>query len=304
MTTTVRAARTARPVGGRIAPWVRAVRPRQWIKNVTVLGAPAAAGVLDRPEVLARTLAAAAVFVVASAGVYLLNDVRDVDADRLHPDKVSRPVASGQISTRAATAVGAVLCLAAIGSAVPLGVQLVAVVAVYVTMTVLYSWRLKHVAVLELFIVASGFVLRAIGGGVVNHLPLSRWFLLVSGAGALFLVSAKRQAELRALAGAAVDHRSAIGEYTAEWLQQTTTVALGATVVGYCLWAFQYLGHDVVQVLLAVSVVPFVAAMLRYTLLVSRGLGQSPERHLLSDRFLLGSTLSCGLLLVLGLYAG
>lgn len=288
---------------GRLAVWVRAVRPRQWIKNVTVAGAPVAAGVLDRPEVLARTCVAVAVFVLASSGTYLLNDARDAEADRRHPQKVLRPVAAGQISVRAATWVGALACAVAVGAALLLGPQMGAVVALYVSMTVLYSWRLKHVPVLELMIVASGFVLRAIGGGVANHLPLSRWFLLVSGAGALFLVSGKRQAELRALRDDAAGHRAVVGQYTAEWLQQTTTVSLAATVVGYCLWAFQNLGHDVIQLLLAVSVVPFTAAILRYALLISHGQGQSPERHLLTDRFLGGAALLCGLLLMLGLYA-
>lgn len=283
-------------------PWLRAARPQQWIKNVTVLSAPAAAIVLVQPVVLIRTASAVVIFIAASAGTYLINDACDADADRKHPDKRRRPVAAGEITARAATIVGAGACMAAVAAAFLLAPEFGLVVGVYTVMTVLYSWRLKHVPVLELMIVAAGFLLRAIGGGVVNHLPLSRWFLLVSAAGALFIVVGKRQAELYALGDDVAAHRSVIRQYSREWLQQTATVALAATVIGYCMWAFQYLGRDVLQVLLAISVAPFVAALLRYTLLISQGHGQRPEHYLVRDPFLITSVLNCAALLFIGLY--
>jgi decaprenyl-phosphate phosphoribosyltransferase len=281
---------------------LRAVRPRHWVKNATVLSAPAAATVLNQPAVLARTLAAVAIFVLASAGTYLINDAYDASADGLHPGKRSRPVAAGEISVRAAATAGVAGCALAAAAAAVLSRQFGLVVCVYALMTSLYSWRLKRVAVLEMMLVASGFLLRAIGGGVVNHLPLSRWFLLVSAAGALFLVSGKRQAERRALGDGATAHRPVSLQYPPEWIQQTMTMALTATVIGYCLWAFQYLGRDVFQVLLALSVAPFTAAMLRYAQLVSQGHGQQPERHLVTDRFLVTAVLTCAALLFVGLY--
>ena len=292
----------ARRSGPPARAWLRAVRPEQWVKNVTVLSAPAAAIVLNQPMVLARTLAAVGAFILASAGTYLLNDVRDAKADRLHPRKRLRPIAAGEISARAAGTVGVVACVLAVASAVLLSRQFGLVVCVYLLITSLYSWRLKNVAVLEMMLIASGFLLRAIGGGVVNHLPLSRWFLLVSAAGALFLVSGKRQAEVQALSDDAAAHRPVSREYPAEWLKQTTTVALTITVLGYCLWAFQYLGHDILQILLALSVAPFTAAMLRYTQLLSQGLGQQPEHHLVTDPFLVAAVMTCATLLFVGLY--
>jgi decaprenyl-phosphate phosphoribosyltransferase len=286
----------------RVVPvWLRAVRVRQWVKNLLVAAAPAAAGVLGQPVVLIRTAGAAAMFVLASAGTYLLNDARDATRDRLHPAKRLRPVAAGVLSTRAATTAGmATILLAMVGSLMwqrNFGL----VITAYVLVTSLYSWRLKNVAVLEIMLVAAGFLLRAVGGGVVNNLPLSQWFLLVSASGALLLVSGKRQAELRKLPNAAT-HRPAIAQYSPEWIGQTTTVALTTTVVGYCLWAFQYLGHDVLKVLIATSVAPFTAAMLRYTLLLSQGHGQQPERLLFTDPFLIAAGITCAGLLFCGIY--
>jgi decaprenyl-phosphate phosphoribosyltransferase len=283
--------------------WLRAVRPRQWIKNVTVLSAPAAATVLGHPAVVARTSAALAVFVVASAGTYLLNDAHDVECDRRHPVKQRRPVAAGEISVSAAICAGLAAYGLALSGAFLLTQEFGLVVTAYLLMTVAYSWWLKQVAVLEMMLVASGFLLRAIGGGVVNHLPLSRWFLLVSAAGALFIVCGKRQAELQALGNDAAAPRPVIRQYSAIWLQQTATIALTATVLGYCIWAFQYLGHEVLQVLLAVSVAPFTAALLRYTQLLDQGRGERPEHYLVRDRFLVAAILTCAALLFLGLYA-
>jgi decaprenyl-phosphate phosphoribosyltransferase len=281
---------------------LRALRVEQWVKNILVVAAPAAAGVLDRPAILTRTGIAAGIFVVASAGTYLINDVQDAARDRMHPRKRLRPVASGELSARSAFAVGVPACLLAAGAALWWNRQFGLSVTAYVVLTSLYSWRLKRVPVLEMMVVAAGFLLRAIAGGVVNNLPLSNWFMLVSASGALFLVSAKRQAEQRAMREHAGDHRAVIAQYPPEWIQQTISLSLTATVLGYCLWAFQYLGHDVIQVLLALSVAPFTALLLRYTLLASQGHGERPERLLLTDPFLIIAAATCAVLLFCGLY--
>lgn len=285
-----------------VRSWIRAVRPHQWIKNVTVLAAPAAASVLTHVDVIVRTAAGVGVFIVASAGTYLLNDARDAAADRLHPEKRYRPIASGNISPRAAYVAGLAACAGAAAIAFVLRPEFGLVVSLYVVMTFLYSWKLKNVPVLELMLIAVGFLLRAVGGGVVNHVPLSRWFMLVAAAGALFIVTGKRLAERQALGEGAAVHRAVIGEYSADWLRQTSTIALTATLMGYCLWAFQYLGRDILQVLLAISVAPFTAALLRYTQLLSQGHGEHPERDLARDPFLVVAILTCVVLLFIGLY--
>jgi decaprenyl-phosphate phosphoribosyltransferase len=281
---------------------VRACRPYQWVKNLLVLAAPIAATVITHPPVLVRSLAAAAVFTVASAGIYLINDVRDAPQDRLHPIKRTRPVASGALPARTAVAVGAVLIAVALVAAVPIGSLFAATVATYLILSTAYSLGLKRVPLLEILLVAGGFLIRAIAGGAANHIPLSRWFLLVSGFGALLVVAGKRRAE-QVMGGAeAARHRSVNAHYPPDWLAQTVTVSLTATVLGYCLWAFQYIGTDVFQPTLALSTIPFGGALLRYTLLVSQGKGDQPERLLTTDRFLLGCLGLCAALVLVSLY--
>lgn len=176
-------------------------RPRQWLKNVVVLAAPAAAGVIGRPAVAARVLGTALLFSAVAGGLYLLNDVADRHADRAHPVKSRRPVASGLVPVRLATVVGVVLVAAGVGgSPFVAGWELTAVIGTYAASTLAYSLWLKDEPVIELVIVASGFVLRAIAGGVAAHVPLSHWFLLVTSFGSLFMVVEKRDAERRRLA--------------------------------------------------------------------------------------------------------
>jgi decaprenyl-phosphate phosphoribosyltransferase len=131
---------------------------------------------------------------------------------------------------------------------------------------------------------------------------LSQWFLMVAAFGALFLVAGKRRAEQAALGADAASHRSVSAVYSAEWLAQLQGLALSATVIAYCLWAFQSLDQEILHSLVALSTIPFTTAMLRYALLVSQGGGEHPEQMLVRDRLLVGCALSCGLMLFLGLY--
>jgi decaprenyl-phosphate phosphoribosyltransferase len=275
-----------RLAGGLVA-LVLTARPRQWLKNLLVLAAPAAGGVLFVPSVAAESAWAAGCLTVAAAATYLVNDALDADADRQHPVKRRRPVAAGQLRARTAVLVGAGCALVAVVMAAQLGWRFAAVVVGYLTLTAAYSTRLKHVPVLDILVVAAGFVLRAAAGGVATGVPLSNWFLLVVMFGSLFLVAAKRAAELRAAGPGSVVARAALDGVPASWLLQVLTMSLTGTVMAYSLWAFQYVGQDVARPVLALSVVPFLTAMLRYSLLVHRGAGEEPERLVTSDRFLL-----------------
>lgn len=167
----------------------------------------------------------------------------------------------------------------------PAGWPLVAVMATYLATTTAYSKWLKHQPVMDILIVASGFVLRAIAGAVATGTLLSGWFLLVALFGSLFVVTAKRSAEHEHYLVTGVA-RSTVQGYPTAWLQQVLTVSLAGTVLAYATWALQYAGTDVYLPLLAVSVAPFLAVMLRYSLLVALGEGEAPE-DLISDRFLL-----------------
>ncbi|MEO7589320.1 MAG: decaprenyl-phosphate phosphoribosyltransferase [Arachnia sp.] len=277
--------RVGTAVTRRASALLRTARPKQWIKNVLVLAAPAAAGILFAPAAAVPLMSAMGAFVLASAGTYFINDARDVEADRANPAKASRPVASGEISKRVAYGIGALLALLALLVALPIGLPLTAVLALYLAITTTYSRWLKHQPITDILVVAAGFVLRAVAGAVATGTVLSSWFLLVALFGSLFIVTAKRSAEHEHYLVTGVA-RTTVQGYPTAWLQQVLTLALAGTVLSYATWALQYIGTDVSLPLLAVSVVPFLAVMLRYSLLVSLGSGEVPEK-MLGDRFLL-----------------
>lgn len=276
---------TPPPPHGRAAALLRVARPKQWLKNALVLAAPAAAGTVFQPSVAGPALWTALAFVLASAGTYFINDARDVAADRAHPLKKMRPVASGAVSVHTAYVAGALLAALSMLVLLPLGWPVVLVVATYLATTTAYSRWLKNQPILDILIVASGFVLRAIAGAVATGTTLSNWFLLVALFGSLYVVTAKRVAEQVQYRATGVA-RSTVRGYPQAWLQQVLTLALAGTVLSYATWALQYVGTDISLPLLALSLAPFLAGMLRYSLLVSLGEGEAPE-DLLGDKFLL-----------------
>jgi decaprenyl-phosphate phosphoribosyltransferase len=260
-------------------------RPKQWVKNVLVFAAPAAAGVLSEPLDLARTLVAFVAFCLAASGTYFLNDALDAEADRRHPVKCNRPVAAGLVSTKLAKIVSVVLIVLAIGVSAPLnGGRLALVVAGYVAITVAYSLWLKHEPVLDLGAVAAGFVLRAIAGAAATGVVVSNWFLIVAGAGSLFMVTGKRHAEQVELGDDSAGHRATLGEYSTGFLTYVRAVTSGVAIMAYCLWAFENAAKVGDELWFRLSIVPFVLAVLRYALVVDQGLGSAPEEVVLSDR--------------------
>jgi decaprenyl-phosphate phosphoribosyltransferase len=279
------------PLGGRnhsrLPALVRLARPKQWIKNLLVVAAPAAAGVLGEPGPFFETCVAFVAFCLAASGTYFLNDAIDAPADRLHPTKQSRPVAAGEVSVRTAEIGGGVLIVAAIVVSFAARWELALVVGGYLALTVTYSVWLKHEAVLDLAAVAAGFVLRTIAGGVAVGVPISPWFLIVAGAGSLFMVTGKRHAELLELDDA-VGHRPALELYSKAFLSYVRAVASSVAILAYCLWAFERSADIGNALWFELSIVPFVLGMLRYALLLEQGRGGAPEELVLSDRVLLG----------------
>ncbi|MDX6236987.1 MAG: decaprenyl-phosphate phosphoribosyltransferase [Kribbellaceae bacterium] len=274
-----------------------------------LFAAPVAAGVINQPLALLRATGAAAAFILLSIAIYALNDVRDAPDDRRHPLKRYRPVAAGAVSPAAARVWGIAAGLAGLTAAGLLGVPTFVIGLAYLVAQLLYVYGLKHVAVVDVILVALGFVLRAAAGATATRVPLSSWFLAVSLFGALFLVAGKRQAERKSIAldagsDARPDARSrpVLAAYSSAWLDQLTTLALLGTSMSYGLWAFQYLGGDVVRQLLTVSFVPFLTGLLRYGLLVSNGRGEMPEHEIFRDRVLLIAGLAWALLVGAGLY--
>ncbi|HVF75112.1 MAG TPA: decaprenyl-phosphate phosphoribosyltransferase [Acidimicrobiales bacterium] len=284
---------------------LRALRPRQWTKNALVLAAPAAAGVLDTPGDAARALVAFVVLSMAAGATYLLNDAADVDRDRMHPVKRARPIAAGVVSVRTARVVGVVLVVSAlaVGAGV-LGLKFGAVVAAYLLLTTAYTVWLKHMDVLDLVAVASGFVLRAIAGAVAVGVPVSRWFFIVACFGSLFVVAGKRSSEQLALGVDADAVRPILGSYPVTFLVFVRSTAAGVTLLSYCLWAFEKSAAATNGVWFEASVLPFVVAILRYALLLERGGGAAPEELLLRDRTLLVAGGVWATLVLTGVHAG
>ena len=266
---------------------VQGMRPRQWPKNVLVLAAPVAAGAITRPEVLWPTLIAFGLFCLVSGGVYLVNDVRDVEADRLHPRKRRRPVASGALPIPVALTAGATLLAGSLAAAALLTrPALAGVLGSYVAISLCYSFFLKDQPVIDLAVVASGFLLRGVAGGAAAGIALSQWFLLVAAFGALFMVAGKRYAELVAL-GEGAGTRKSLGAYSASYLRFVWSLSAGVACTVYCLWAFELRPASGVP-WSTISIAPFLLGLLRYAVDVDRGEAGAPEDIMVRDRVLLG----------------
>ena len=270
----------------RLPVLLRACRPRQWIKNTLVLTAPIAAGVAFQPRALLQMLVAVIVFCVAASGIYLVNDAVDAEADRAHSTKRLRPVASGELSVRAAWTGALVLLPAALVISAILTWQLFVVIAIYEVIQLWYCLGMKHEPVIELTSVASGFLLRAIAGGVATHVALSQWFLIAAGFGSLFMAAGKRYAEIRVVQDTGVAIRPVLKRYTPTYLRFVWTMSAGVLVTTYALWAFT-MGQATSNEWSVVSIVPFVVALLRYAVDVDSGAAGEPEEIVLHDRMLL-----------------
>ena len=279
-----------------------ALRPRQWLKNVLVFAAPLAAGSILQPDVLLPSIGAFVVFCLMSSATYLVNDIRDRATDREHPTKQFRPIAAGELPVGLAWAVAALLALTALLLAAGISLGLLGVIAAYAVFTLSYSLYLKHEPVIELVILALGFLLRAIAGGVASDLPISPWFLIVAGFGSLFMAAGKRYSELVRVQGegGGATGRRALEGYTPGFLRFVWAIAAAVAITAYCLWAFE-IGIAPTSVPWAAwSIVPFVVAILRYAKDVDRGAAEAPEDVVLHDPFLLGTGLVWLLLFALG----
>ncbi|MFG2135561.1 decaprenyl-phosphate phosphoribosyltransferase [Streptomyces sp. NPDC048650] len=265
---------------------LRTARPRQWIKNVLVLAAPAAAGDLFRRDAVPQLALVFALFTSAAAAVYLVNDARDATADRAHPDKCRRPVAAGEVPVPLAYAVGGTLAaLTPLAAAALCNAATAGLIAAYIVLQLAYCIGLKHVLVIDLTVVTGGFLIRAMVGGLALGIPLSRWFLITAGFGALFMVAAKRYSEALHLASKRGATRALLREYTEGYLRFVWQLAAGGAVLAYCLWAMES-GGTAVSVLpwRQLSMVPFILAVLRYAVFADRGTAGAPEDVLLRDR--------------------
>jgi decaprenyl-phosphate phosphoribosyltransferase len=266
---------------------LRESRPKQWLKNVLVFAAPGAAGVLDEGDNLLLAVLAFASFCFAASGIYIWNDLLDVEADRRHPTKRNRPIASGELPIGAARVAGVVFPIIAIALAAATGRwQTVAVVATYIVITIAYTIRLKHVPVVDLVTVAAGFVLRAAAGAVAVDVPMSRWFVLCITFGSLFIVVGKRYAELNEV-GNQAGTRSTLEVYSVGYLRILLSMSLAGVLISYCVWALETSAvAESSWPLYELSIVPMLMALMRYLLVLEEGGGAAPEEVFASDRLL------------------
>jgi decaprenyl-phosphate phosphoribosyltransferase len=281
-------------------PLIRACRPRQWVKNVLVVAAPGAAGILARPDVAGQVAVSFVCFCLLSSSTYLLNDVHDRREDRRNPSKRDRPIAAGELSVRTAVAAALALALGGLALAAAVRPALAGVGAGYLALTAGYTMWWRSIAVADIAAVAGGFVLRALAGGVATSVPVSRWFMLVTSFGALFLVAGKRYAELKAAEQTPLV-RVSLRAYSMQYLRFVLGLAATVTTTGYCLWAFQR-AHTAKLSWYELTVIPFVLWLLRYALLLDGGEGQAPEDLVLHDGFLLSMSSAWLAVFVCGVY--
>jgi decaprenyl-phosphate phosphoribosyltransferase len=247
---------------------------------------------------------AAAVFCLAASGLYLVNDAIDVEADRIHPEKRLRPVAAGIVPIRVATLAGAWLVVLAVVAAEVGGSPLLAgLVVVYASITLSYSLWLKQEPVFDLAAVASGFVIRAIAGGVAAGVPISTWFLIVVSFGSLFMVAGKRHSEHLSMGDERGAHRVTLELYSVSFLRYVRSTASGIAITAYCLWAFERNAGLAGVPWFELSIVPVVLGILRYALVLETGSTAGPEEIVLRQRSLQLMGLACVVLVGLGIYA-
>jgi 4-hydroxybenzoate polyprenyltransferase len=280
------------PVGGSalsLRALVVSLRPDQWTKNLVVLAALAFSKHLFERDPFLRSLFAVALFCGLSGAVYLLNDVADVERDRLHPLKRLRPIASGALSTRTAVLTAVGLGLGSLGLSLLLGRPFAACAALYLSLNLAYSFRLKEVVIVDVLSVSLGFVLRAVAGAVVIGVVISDWLLICTILLALFLTLAKRRHEITSLNESASGHRKILAEYSPYLLDQMISVVTASLVTAYAFYTTAPDTRDKFQTERLVWTLPFVLyGIFRYLYLVHRKeKGGSPTDILLTDRPLL-----------------
>lgn len=271
----VAGAAAGRPAAALRHPLLRLVRTRQWVKNGFVLAPVVFAGMFREPDALGRALGAAALFCVAASAVYVFNDLLDVEEDRAHPSKrLTRPLAAGAVSPAAAKGLLAVLTALLLAGALAQP-AVGGVAAVYLAVNLAYSMGLKRVPVVDLFCVATGFVLRVWAGAVAVAVPLSSWMLITTLCLSLYLAAIKRRQEILATTGGG---RSVLGAYTPALLDRYAQTASAGAIVFYSLYVIE------VRPALVVSIPLVLLGFFRYAYLVeARSEGECPTDALWRD---------------------
>ena len=257
-----------------------AVRPHQWTKNLLVFAGIVFAVQLDDPVLWLRATACFVAYCAASSAAYLFNDIRDRDADRAHPVKRRRPIASGELSPRAASWMAIGLLVLALAAVLPLGIESLGLLAGFVALQTSYTLRLKHVVLVDVLVIAGLFVIRAAAGAEAVSVLISPWLLLCTGLLALFLALGKRRGELVLVEQHETPGRRVLDGYTVAVIDQFIVVTAAATIVAYALYTFTASVSNSLMI-----TIPYVVfGVFRYMLLLhGRRVGEEPEHVLVTD---------------------
>jgi 4-hydroxybenzoate polyprenyltransferase len=250
-------------------PLLVSLRPAQWSKNCFVLAPLVFAGGLGDAAMVARAATAFAAFSAAASAVYLVNDLRDREKDRLHPRKRERPLAAGTLEPGVAVAAAAVLAGAALATSAVLGTRFGVVLLIYLVLNLLYSLRLKHIVIVDVMVLAFGYVLRVAAGGAAIDVEVSAWILLCTTFFALFLAFSKRRHELLLLEGDASRQRQVLTHYSPTFLDQMINVVTASTLLSYALYTLAPETEEKFGTTALVYTLPFVLfGIFRYLYLV------------------------------------
>ncbi len=269
------------------------LRPQQWVKNFVLFAGLIFSQNLDKPEFIFKSAAGFALFCVLSSSAYIFNDIMDLDSDRKHPLKSSRPIASGQLKVPTAVLLFIVLAAVSVGLSVWLSPMFALTAASYFILNLIYSVYLKNVVIIDVMSIAAGFVIRAVAGAVVIGVEISAWLVVCTILLALFLGFGKRRHELMLLESQATDHRKILSEYSPYFLDQMIAVVTASTVIAY---AFYTLSPEVEMKLGTKHMdltIPFVLyGVFRYLYLIhQKEGGGSPTRMLLTDKPILANVI-------------
>ncbi len=268
---------------------LRALRPKQWTKNLLVFAALIFAKRLGDPYSTSAAIITFVAFCLLSSSIYLVNDVRDVEEDQRHPTKRHRPIAAGLVSPSFALILAVLLAAVGIGGSFFVGQPTAIVAACYLALTLAYTVWLKHIVIIDVLAVALGYVLRAVAGAAAIQVEISPWLLICTILLALFLVLCKRRQELVMLEESAAEHRPSLGEYSSHLLDQMIAVVTASTFMSYCLYTINERTVQELGTKHLMYTVPFVIyGIFRYLYLVhQKNQGGAPDRVLLTDAPLL-----------------
>lgn len=282
---------------------IETMRPKQWVKNAIVFGGLvfSEAGLALHPDAILRAVAAFLIFCLMSSAAYILNDLKDIEKDRAHPTKRNRPLASGRLAQGSAQLALLLLLAGGLSAAYLLTPPFALVALLYILNNLLYNWLLKSMVILDVFSIAAGFVLRAVGGAVAVDVYISPWLYVLTVLLSLFLGISKRRHELHLLEEGSGAFRQVLTEYSAPMLEEMLNVVTASTVIAYSIYTFT--APNLPENHTMMLTIPFVIyGIFRYLYLVHSGRDSTPDEMLLKDRPLLITIFLWGISVIFILY--